>query len=321
MPALQRRGAGSPGGAAGTPCPMAMSPTASNEPHGQCTRSPQALGHRPQPGGAGEHPRSGQSWGAVMARGMARGSGGTRAASPHPESCQLPGTGGGEQPQGVLTPSRGRSGCDAASSAPAPCEPPVTHLQGEERHSGTRLNAPESQQPWCHHRSTHSPCFWAEEWDRPQHDVPSLLSPPKPTLESAQGATFLAAHMVIGKPQGEATPAGTDPGALLGADSPAVAGGTRWAPAGPEGLSAGAERAASLLHDCIFRAGLWQSSGTFQHPVGAGQMDFPWQNHPEHRLGSAPVGPAPAGPRLPGTPQPLASWAAAPLPSAAINLG
>lgn len=229
----------------------------------------------------------------------------------------------GEQPQGVPTPSRGcsRSGCGAASSAPAPCEPPMTHLQGEEQHGRARLDAPESQQSWCHHRSTHSPCFQAEEWDRPQHDVPSLLSPPKPTLESAQGARFLVAHTIIGKPQGEVTPAGTDPAALLGADSPAVAGGPWRAPAGPEGLSAGAERAASLLHDCIFRAGLSQSSGTFQHPVGAGQMDFPWQNHPEHRLGTAPVGPAPAGPRLPGTPQPLASWAAAPLPSAAINLG
>lgn len=35
-----------------------------------------------------------------------------------------------------------------------------------------------------------------------------------------------------------------------------VAGGTWRAPAVPEGLSAGAERAASLLHDCVFRAGL-----------------------------------------------------------------
>lgn len=68
----------------------------------------------------------------------------------------------------------------------------------------------------------------------------------------------------------------------------------------PEGLSAGAERAASLLHDCVFRAGLCEGSGTFQQPVCAGQMDVPWQHRPEHGLGSAPTGPAPARPRLPG---------------------
>lgn len=104
----------------------------------------------------------------------------------------------------------------------------------------------------------------------------------------------------------------------------------RWALAVPEGLSAGGERAASLLHDCVCRAGLGEAvvpSSSLSCWADGCPLAAP-------APGSVPTGPAPEGRwwHSGGTlVASLATWHAAatgepggrsaPLPSAAINPG
>lgn len=70
-----------------------------------------------------------------------------------------------------------------------------------------------------------------------------------------------------------------------------AAGGARRAPAVPEGLSAGAEQAASLLHDCIFRAGHCEALVPSSSLSALGRWMSPGRTVPS--AGSARCPPAP----------------------------
>lgn len=88
-----------------------------------------------------------------------------------------------------------------------------------------------------------------------QSEGVSLLSHRHPP-QSRRGLPGPASPRGCQEASATGEPGQDGPPGLPGSDSRGAASGARWAPAVPEGLSAGAERVASLLHDCIFRAGL-----------------------------------------------------------------
>lgn len=145
----------------------------------------------------------------------------------------------------------------------------------------TQVDAPKSQQPQCHHRNTpSSACGTIREHRvgrsvclaQPQQQAGSpwalFLGRRMGTDTQSEGLSLLShrhppqrGHGLPGPCNCWEGPATGDlgwdgPPSLPGSSHTTEASGAQWAPAVPKGLSTGAEQAASLLHDCVFRAGL-----------------------------------------------------------------